>query len=260
MAGRFLLTCTLVAFLISCGKPPQESPDASVSYDIKNFRVESKGGCQPDTTSCAYYEVNYPVFTGLDSTVTKRLQQEIDAAVSMGNPEVAGKSMPQIADEFIRSYEDFKKEIPAEGSGWSYKANIHVAVLTDTLLSLSVEEVYYTGGAHGGAGTYFINIKPSTGEKYTLEDLLKPGFKEPLTIEGERIFRNVRALPDTASFQDNGFEFPDDKFVLSQNYGFDKKGIVFYYNSYEIAPYAAGPTEVVIPYEVIRNWLKPQPD
>ena len=63
-------------------------------------------------------------------------------------------------------------------------------------------------------------------------------------------------LPDTASLNENYYEFPDDKFQLNQNYGFRKDGIVFYYNNYEIAPYAAGPTEVVIPYESVRTWIK----
>ena len=255
MTGRLLFTGVLAILMSACSKLPQESP-TSVNYEVRKIRVESEGGCQSDTASCAYYEVSYPVFSGLDSAVVKKLQQEIDATVSMQNPEAAGKSMQQIAAEFVKSYEDFKKEIPEEKNGWSYKANVNVSVLTDTLISLSVNEVYYTGGAHGGAAKYFINIHASTGKKYTLEDLLKPGFKEPLAKEGEKIFRKVRQLPDTASFQENAFEFPDDKFELNQNYGFDEKGIIFYYNNYEIAPYAVGPTEVFIPYDAIQTWLK----
>ena len=73
---------------------------------------------------------------------------------------------------------------------------------------------------------------------------------------GEQIFRQVKEIPDTASLNENYFEFADDTFQLNKNYGFRKEGIVFYYNNYEIAPYAAGPSEVLIPYERIREWLK----
>jgi hypothetical protein len=85
---------------------------------------------------------------------------------------------------------------------------------------------------------------------------LKEGYEEKLTQLGEKAFRKERALTDTASLQKNYFEFPANKFTLNQNYGFTKEGIVFYYNSYEIAAYAAGPTEVIIPYEEIKGWLR----
>ena len=127
---------------------------------------------------------------------------------------------------------------------------------SDTLISITVAQDYYTGGAHGGAETYFINVNPKTGAEFTLDNLFKTGYQEALTNAGEQIFRKVHELPDTASLNENYYEFPDDKFQLNQNYGFRKDGIVFYYNNYEIAPYAAGPTEVVIPYESVRTWIK----
>lgn len=256
MMRLFVPACIVTVVLASCGRTPQEQPAQEVRFEMKDFRAESAGGCKSDTILCAYYEVSYPVFFGLDSAVAQELQKRIDASVSMGNPEMEGKPMQQIAAEFVKSFEDFQKEMPESGGGWSYQANVNVEVLTDSLLSLSVNEEYYTGGAHGGNGVYFISIKPATGNDFTLEHLLKPGFKEALTKAGEKAFRTARELPDTTSFRNNGFEFPDDKFVLNQNYGFKKEGIVFYYNSYEVAPYAAGPTEVLIPYEEIKDWLK----
>jgi len=251
-----LLCVSLFAIvLVSCGKNAEEKR-ADASFEMKNFRVESSGGCTKDTLQCASYEVNYPVFSGLDSLVGKKLRRRIDATVSMGNPEAEGKSMKQIGEEFVSEYEHFKKEMPEGAGGWYYNADVSVEVVTDTLISLTVEEDYFTGGAHGGAGMYFININPTTGAEFTLDNLFKTGYQEPLTKIGDGIFRQVHEIPDTASLNENYFEFPDDKFQLNQNYGFKKEGIVFYYNNYEIAPYAAGPTEVLIPYDRVRAWIK----
>jgi hypothetical protein len=243
--------------LVSCGKRAENKrPD--VSYEMKTFRVESSTGCASDTLQCASYEVKYPEFSGLDSAVAKKIRREVDATVSMGNPEAVGKTMKQIGEEFVRDYEDFKKEMPDPESsgGWYYNAEVSVELVTDTLISLTVAEDYFTGGAHGGSGTYFINTNPTTGAEFTLDNLFKSGYLEPLTKAGDEIFRKVREIPDTASLNDNYFEFPDDKFQLNQNYGFRKDGIVFYYNNYEIAPYAAGPTEVLIPYDRIKEWIR----
>lgn len=238
----------------SCSKEIEKV--VPVSFDMKTFRVESKGGCKADTLQCAYFEVSYPEFSGLDTTVVNVLKRKMDAAVSLGNPESQGQSMQQIGDIFIQDYDEFKSEIPEAFGGWHYKANIVVEVLTDTLLSLSVHDEYYTGGAHGGSGVYFININPKTGDEFTLDNLLMPDYNEAITRLGNRIFRETRELPDTASLSENYFEFPEDKFELNKNYGFKKEGIVFYYNNYEIAPYAAGPTEVLIPYRDLREWIR----
>lgn len=255
MKGLLFVALFVGIVFISCDKKA-EVKSGTVSYEMKNFRVESKGGCKSDTLQCASYEVSYPEFTGLDSLVVKKIQREITGTVSMGNPEAEGKTMRQIGDEFVQEYEDFKNEGPDSGAGWYYNATSNVEVLTDTLISISVTQDYYTGGAHGGAETYFININPSTGAAFTLDNLLKTGYQESLNQVGEEVFRKVRELPDTVSLNENYFEFADDIFQLNQNYGFTKEGIVFYYNNYEIAPYAAGPTEVLIPYERIRKLIK----
>jgi Protein of unknown function (DUF3298)/Deacetylase PdaC len=249
----YLLLFSLLCY--ACAKTT-DNKNNRISYEIKNFRVESASGCTSDTMQCAYYEVNYPVFSGLDSSVNQSLVRRIDAAVSMGNPEAEGESMRQIGEGFVQDYVNFSKEITDATGGWYYRADVKTEVVTDTLLSLSVVEEYFTGGAHGGHGTYFINIDPRTGADFTLSNLLSPGYEEALTQLGERSFRHVRELPDTASLMENYFEFPDDKFALNQNYGFRSDGIVFYYNNYEIAAYAAGPTEVFIPYSELKALLR----
>ena len=251
---RYAVGFLFCSFLFSCAKPEEQV--TPINFESKTFRVESKGGCKSDTLQCAYFEVTYPEFTGIDTPVVKIIKQKIDAAVSMGNPESQGQSMKAIGEIFIQDYDEFKSEIPDAFGGWHYTAKVAVEVLTDTLLSLSVNDEYYTGGAHGGSGVYFINMNPKTGAEFTLDNLLKPDHNDILTSLGDKIFRQSKQLADTASLIDNYFEFPEDKFELNKNYGFKKEGIVFYYNSYEIAPYAAGPTEVLIPYDDLKDWIK----
>ncbi len=252
---RYLAVLTLALAVFSCDTRTEQK-ESPISFDIKTFRVESPGGCKADTLPCAYYEVTYPEFSGLDSAIVNLLEQRMDAAVSMGNPEAQGQSMKEIGEGFIKDFEDFNGDIPEAFGGWHYTAKISPEVLTDSLISLSINDEYYTGGAHGGSGVYFINLNPKTGKEFILDNLLKPGYQAPLTDIGNKIFRQVREVADTASLNENSFEFPEDRFELNKNYGFKKEGIVFFYNSYEIAPYAAGPTEVLIPYEDLKDLIK----
>ena len=252
---KHVLGIMFFTILFSCGTKTEEKK-VPVSFETKTFRLESQGGCKSDTLQCAYFEVIYPQFAGLDSSVIKIIDTKIDAAVSMGNPESQGRSMKEIGEIFIQDFEDFKTEIPEAFGGWHYTANVSVEVLTDTLLSLSVNDEYYTGGAHGGSSVYFINLNPKTGEAFTLDNILKPGYQSALTSIGNKVFRETRQIADTASLSDHYFEFPENTFELNKNYGFKKEGIVFFYNSYDIAPYAAGPTEVLIPYEELKDLMK----
>jgi hypothetical protein len=252
---RYFLIFFAGSLLFYCCQKKEEQKSA-ITYELTNFRIESEGGCRTDTAVCAHYEVSYPVFKGLDSAVLRTLMKHIDASVSMGNPEAEGESMQTIGKSFISDFEDFRKEMPDYNMGWHYEAQVNVEVLTDTLLSLSVDEEYFTGGAHGGSGRYFININPKTGADFTLENFLKPHQEEALRTLAERLFRRGQELPDTASLQANMFEFPDDRFEVNKNYGFTQEGIVFYYNSYEIAAYAMGPSEVLIPYDSLKPLVR----
>lgn len=252
---RIILIFFSAVIFYCCTQKESTLPAAAVTYEMANFRIESEGGCRADTARCASYEVSYPVFHGIDSVVLKILSKRIDEKVTMGNPEAEGETMQQIGKKFVNDFDDLKKEMP-DAFGWYYSAVVSVEVLTDTLLSLSVSDEYFTGGAHGGHGKYFININPKTGADFTLDNYLQSGYGDALRTIGERVFRKEHELADTASLERNMFEFQNDRFELNRNYGFTADGILFYYNSYEIAAYAMGPSPVLIPYDSIKRLAK----
>lgn len=240
----------------SCARKEEKKKDTALTYQMKTFRLESAGGCTSDTSFCASYIVNYPVFQGLTTAVNDSLTRKISEAVDTGNPEQDTVSFELAGKNFIASFEEEEKEMPDFHLGWYYKSTLTVNVSADSLISIEADTEFFTGGAHGGYGTTFINLNPSTGEKITLADVLKPGYEEVLSKEGEADFREAQQLADTTSYSNAGFEFSEDKFVLNDNYGFTKDGIVFVFNIYEIAPYALGAQEVHIPYTRLKEWLK----
>jgi hypothetical protein len=256
---KYLLGSIIAINFLSCAVSENKKEQPRFSYTMSQFKKSSPDCKISDSTFCASYEVNYPVFAGLSDSTKIKLQNAINANVSMGNPEAEGWTMDMVANNFIDNFESFKKESPELSSSWYYKADVAVETLVDTLLSLSVKDEFFTGGAHGGGGKYFISINPITAKQVTLNTVLKNGYTEALRAEGEKAFRQNHHLLDTASLMENGFEFPQNKFGLNDNYGFTREGIVFVFNSYEIASYAEGPTEILIPYEKIRGWLNTNP-
>jgi len=251
---RYILGIFFICFFGACGTMTLENK-SSVSYDMIFFKEIGKE-CAADSNGCAKFEVSYPVFAGIDDKVSKNIQNKINAHVSISNEQQQVQTLEEIGKEFVKSYDDFVKEVPGEGMPWYYKANTTVNILTDTLISIVVREEYFTGGAHGGMGTYFINVNPKTGKDFTLDNFFKSRYKSELVKKGEQIFRKEKEIADAASLKDFGYEFPEDKFELSKNYGFTSEGIVFFYNSYDIAPYVAGSSEIIITYEEVKDWIK----
>ena len=52
------------------------------------------------------------------------------------------------------------------------------------------------------------------------------------------------------------FMFENNEFQLPQTYFYTKEGFLLYYNVYEIASYAQGNFEVLIPYTEMKPYLK----
>ncbi len=253
---KHFFTLCVIVLIIACGKKEETTQETLPTYEIKTYRLESAGGCKSDTTKCASYEVEYPEFKLPSQAANDSLKMKIALSIDTGNPEADNLSFEVTGKKFLQDYEKTIKAFPESAMGWYFKASVNINLLTDTLISLESTSEYFTGGAHSGYGTYFININPHTGSTIKLNHILNGGYEESLRLIAEKEFRKSLEFTDTTSFAEEGFEFADDRFKLNDNYGFTKEGIVFVFNIYEIGPYVLGAQEVLIPYEEIKGWLK----
>lgn len=151
-------------------------------------------------------------------------------------------------DEFFASEKEFPRT-------WFKEINLKVAAQSAGLVSFEHNVTDYTGGAHGNYGTYFYNYSLSKKRAFKLSDLFTGQNIEKLNTVAENIFRRNEGLSKTASLDENYF-FDDGRFRLNENFLITKNGLKFLYNPYEIKAYAAGTTELVIPYHDFDNLLK----
>ena len=247
------LPLLLVAFGVACGGYEKEG-QSDLKFEMVDLKVESSAGCS-DSIACASFEVHYPEFDGLSETVSKNLREGINKALGYENPEAETMTIEEKGRRFVEDFEKYSEEFN-DPIGWYFQSTAEPELISDTLISISVSSEFFTGGAHGGFTTYFVNIDPRDGSRVTLAGVLRKGYEQALTDAGEVAFREIRVIPDSVSFDESGFEFPNGKFQMNENYGFRREGIVFFYNNYEVAPYALGPTEILIPYEVLRDWIQ----
>ncbi len=252
---RLIGAFVLVGLVITSCSTFNKKEESKITSEPRVFKLESDA-CKTDSTACATYEISYPEFTQLDTTVQRILQDQLIKAIA-GSPEDAPvRSMEEAGKSFLADFDKTKAEMPDYGMGWYYKADARALFVTDSLISIQADADVFTGGAHGMFSTTFINVNAKTGAPYLLDSFLKPGYQSLLNQLGEEEFRKENDMADTTTLDGAGFEFAENRFQLNENYGFRKEGIVFVFNSYEIAAYAVGPTEIIIPYEKLKGWFK----
>ena len=134
------------------------------------------------------------------------------------------------------------------------------SVLWNSPSILTIEEFSYafTGGAHGNYGTGYYNFNAHTGQLVKLEDILTSGYEAPLTKIAATVFKETYLEEGMTNYSEAGFYFEKDAFTMTDNFALTKDGLKFVYNPYEIAPYAMGQQEILIPYNDLRNIIHPE--
>ncbi len=143
------------------------------------------------------------------------------------------------------------------GSGeyaYSVFETLEVARSDSRVLSLLKMNSQYTGGAHGDYGYTGIVFDSQTGKLLALEDILQDagGFQEKATA--------AILVRLEESYGDGLFpEYADTVEEMWENgpkWYLDVSGITFFFDPYEIGPYAMGVASVTLPYGEFAEYLK----
>ncbi|QEL03220.1 DUF3298 and DUF4163 domain-containing protein [Olivibacter sp. LS-1] len=249
--ASLLLTCANMLFL-SCNLNNERRTVAkadTLRYRYQHYILSSKevvdNDGKKDTT---YFKAIFPEFE--QKEINDLIKRQFTAN---RQPDTQYNSIEQEAKAFIENYEDFVKmdEYPR-----AWYSEMHAKVLQNkpSFLSLSLELSDYTGGAHGNYNTLFYNYDPLKVDTIGLEKIIPVEKQQSLTKIAEVIFRKQEGL-STEQALDESYFFEDNRFHLNNNFTLTPKGLLFLYNVYEIKPYAAGITELMIPYEQIDSLM-----
>lgn len=232
-------------------KPHVQHPDITkdtLNYKYETFKQRADDcGNKPDS-GCTVIKITYPIFSNqpaLNDTVIAHLTNLFQVS------EDKGKSLTQLAKQFMETYHKDKRHLP-----YTLLSQAQVVRQDSDLVTLELSGYNFMGGAHGNSINTFINWNTAENAPVQLADILTGDYEKPLNIIAEKIFRQQEHLSDTASLKTDYF-FSDGRFRLNHNFMITPTGIRFLYNQYEIKPYAAGQTNLVVPYSQIKSLLKP---
>ncbi len=163
-------------------------------------------------------------------------------------------------DSFFALYRDvFKDEKPSATNEY-FAMNFASLTSTDVvyneknILSLAVSNYDFEGGAHGSHGTSLVSYNLTEKKVITLNDIFASDYKPILNKALETSLRKKFKLAPKDSLSNILF---DNKIEATDNFCITQKGILFMYNPYEIASYAAGEIDLYIPFAEIKQVLNP---
>jgi hypothetical protein len=244
---KLIIVLLISGFLYGC-KNSSYKEHHSIVYKEKSEDFER---CVDG--SCANVVLSYPVFEGdtvLAESFNTRIEEQLTRFLEAGDRDF---DSPEAAmDAIFNQYVEFKKDFPDDQLDWTIETKAKVTYEKSSLVTVKFENYSFLGGAHPNSMVLYLNIEVVTGETFTQEKLLKN--REQLLQMVEEKFRGHHGVRSGVSLEDDGRFFLDDgNFFLPAAMGYEGNEFVLIYNSYEIAPYVMGRTELRFPLEELEG-------
>jgi len=234
-------------------------PESFITYDFKTIS-DTSGPCASDSTktACLNISISYPIlsegpFQNVISNINKNIKRSIFENLFINEKP---KSFQSFIDELSTEYKEVIESFEDYTTNWQLEVSSDIIYQTPKLISIATSIYSYTGGAHGNSILVYKSYNLKTGEEITLSDFLKEGFEEVLNSAAEIEFRMNNEIPPSTKLSEADYFFEDDKFKLNDNFAVMDNSLIFYFNSYEITNYAAGPDELEIRISDYKDFIK----
>jgi hypothetical protein len=140
-----------------------------------------------------------------------------------------------------------------ESMNWYFAETVSLETESPRVRVFSKAGESYSGGAHGmRTMTYFV-IDRSTGRQIDTAFIIKNGAEGELGALINDTLRSQWDIGPGEPLMEGGFF--EESVEITENFFPDRAGMVFYWDTYEISPYAMGPIEAVIPWEKLGGLL-----
>jgi hypothetical protein len=166
--------------------------------------------------------------------------------------------MENIVFDFFQSYREATDGIEGiqhfASFNWTKKLSMNIRYNENHIISIGFEKYGYTGGAHGINIMKYVVLDMHQNKRLELEDIFGEDYQLQLIKLLDKKLRRINGILPDENLRDAGFLV--DQMEISDNFYVNNEGIGFFYNVYQISPYAAGSTELFLPFAELKNILK----
>jgi hypothetical protein len=143
---------------------------------------------------------------------------------------------------------------PTVGNGSSLEAKYNLVSQVGELWSFKFDFNFYSdGAAHPGSYSITLNYDLGQGKELTLADLFLPN-ADYLGAISQYCIAELSKQP---FFEGPFAEGAQPKAENYRNWNIAPDGLLITFDEYQVAPYAAGPQQVTVPYSVLKSLLNP---
>lgn len=198
----------------------------------------------------ARIDIRFPELTARTGTnaAAEGINAEIRRRLLATMTGQAPATMDQLMDSFAHAYEDSVSKAPRLPGAWFLRFEVDVRHADEDLFCIRLLQSVFTGGAHPASTITYLVFSMKTGTLLPLSAVVPETKVKELIEMAERQFRQIRKLPPEVPFDRAGFRFAENRFAINRNFLVSKDGLAFCFNQGEVAPYARGVTEFVIPW------------
>lgn len=212
-----------------------------------------------DSVLPAEIEIRFPELAaaaGKDPAVEAINKAIMDRLLKMADGE-SPTTVEQLGAAFVKKYEANCLEDPEGIGAWSLKFEATIRHSDENLLSLEILQSVFTGGAHPNSSIEYVVFSLKTGQPIELAAIVPVGKAGELTKVAEKAFRKARGLKPEDSLEEAGFQFEGNEFALNDNFLVSPAGLEFSFDPYEVAPYAMGATQIIVPWADLKGIVDP---
>lgn len=254
IAAAVVLT-GLVAFTLFQGMKELGGPKYVPAADTLSYRIDSIHLVSDD--SLLFLDISYPVITENSEELCSLINGSIEPILyTLLFPDYRQDVI--LTDQIYSRFNELLNErrTTLGSAPWHLREEVELVFNGKGVISTAFSTDQYTGGAHGNRSLIYLTSEYQRGLKeVTLGTLFADEDRDALNEIGERFFRKARGLSDTANLTREGFWFEEGNFTLTDNFAIVPEGLMFHYNSYTIAPYSMGETELFLPLETFVSLL-----
>lgn len=200
----------------------------------------------------------YPLGDTLLANALARQIFSSDLVAGLTSPrELVKVYRDQVREDFMIEAQpvDSLQEVDSERIPWEFRQSNGFVYQDKYLVSVTMSQYTYAGGAHGYYGTAHICLDRATGRSLSETDLFVEGYEDALDqIIRQRLMHQYNVSSDEELEQEGFFSVSD--ISANGNFYLTDAEMIYCYNTYEIAPYSMGQIIVQIPYDLLSSILR----
>lgn len=243
LALSFILACNALSPASTATVLPSLVPPTATSVPVlsQQLTLISQSHEESNQTPPFTIKVQTPQFTGSDDARVAAFNQHLSGLVTkevdMWRKSFVENTFPTQTNG---SFLEIKHTLLYQsGEVWSFKFDFHF---------------YSDGAAHPGSYSITLNYDLSQGRELAPGDLFRPNADYL-----EAIASYCKSELSKQPFYDGAFTQGADP--TPENYrrwNITPGGLLITFDEYQVAPYAAGPQQVTVPYTALRELIDPQ--